>query len=517
MQLFLFLVSVCLLCLTHVCAERDYVLELAQAVHRHGARSPVVDHNITEICGFEFPCGFLNREGQQQTVQVGHFLRHRYTADETVVDPTHPFLPDELYNLTVAYSRSSNVPRTLQSAEGVLRGLFPNMTHYYPAILAETTTTDLLLRADNLAAIYADTNFAKEELKEVCNPVADAEFPDGTLLNQIAAEVHSDEFCSNPKKRVSCAKKLCDIGRCYQTTGRLAEDGYPLLREHLPELCTVAACVNRFKSSFNASNPVHVLQGSRGQVLVQEILHNARQKMKGKNTYKFMDYSTHDSTLRPLAGTLGDNSDLAMMPTFATTYVFELLRRATAAEGSTEVGDYAMRVKRGHPGVTPDTNFEFAWDDFELRCMRAAGDVYVAEGNVCPLEDFIRFIDSSKPTNAAGLCYVDPVLLARMKCPADAEETKEVLNSDCKLYRQQCPSYACGDGYRLDGVDYGCYKSTKSASPGRGVGSLVFFFFLGAALTIACLYVIKRLYKRSTQNRYETVATLEESEVAAVV
>ncbi|CAD2214399.1 hypothetical protein, conserved [Angomonas deanei] len=91
-----------------------------------------------------------------------------------------------------------------------------------------------------------------------------------------------------------------------------------------------------------------------------------------------------------------------------------------------------------------------------------------------------------------------------MKCPADAEETKEVLNSDCKLYREQCPSYACGDGYRLDGVDYGCYKKQtqvdekKGMSGGKVAGLSIGMFVLGALLAAAIVFLYwRRRYRRA--------------------
>ncbi|CAD2214400.1 membrane-bound acid phosphatase precursor [Angomonas deanei] len=344
-------------------SQRAYTLELVQVVHRHGSRSPLVTYNETKLCGLEFPCGYLNRQGQDMLVNTGRFLRTRYTTDDTVVDPSSPFLTQESYNLTVSYTRSTDVLRTLQSADALLRGLFPNMAAYYPAVHTVDPLTDGFLKSEGVPAVRVAYKYGIQEEHDVCWPVVDQNFT-LAVLQSIAAEVHSQEWCSTAQRRMECARSLCDIGLAYQTTDTLS--GYPLLKEYLTSLCRASICRNRHYASYNSTNPVQKQQGSYAQPLLQELVNKVNQTRDGSNTFKIIHYSTHESTLHPMVSALGDNSDLAMMPPFATTYVFELLRRATAAEGSTEVGDYAMRVKRGHPGVTPDTNFEFAWDDFEL-------------------------------------------------------------------------------------------------------------------------------------------------------
>ncbi|CAD2214394.1 Histidine phosphatase superfamily (branch 2), putative [Angomonas deanei] len=438
----------------HSAAAEDYTLEQVQLVHRHGSRSALVSYNDSLICGLEFPCGYLNRQGQDMLVNTGRFLRTRYTTDDTVVDPSSPFLTQESYNLTVSYTRSTDVLRTLQSADALLRGLFPNMTAYYPAVHTVMNKDDSLLNSATIPALNAKYHYGDPEERAACDSVVDHYFTP-ELLVRVASEVHYDGYCSNWTNRVKCVKTLCDIAQAYEPTGELQQ--HPLLNEHYFSLCATLVCSSRYLFSYDSTDALQREQGSGGQALAQELLLNVHKHLNQSSPFQVLEYSAHDTTLSPLAGTLGDNSDAAMMPPFGTTYVFELLRRATAAEGSTEVGDYAMRVKRGHPGVTPDTNFEFAWDDFELRCMHAAGDVYVAEGNVCPLEDFIRFIDSSKPTNAAGLCYIDPVLLARMNC--SVTDTAFALSSDCLQYRLLCPSYACGKGQHVGFADKNCYKT----------------------------------------------------------
>ncbi|CAD2214393.1 membrane-bound acid phosphatase precursor [Angomonas deanei] len=354
----------------HSAAAEDYTLEQVQLVHRHGSRSALVSYNDSLICGLEFPCGYLNRQGQDMLVNTGRFLRTRYTTDDTVVDPSSPFLTQESYNLTVSYTRSTDVLRTLQSADALLRGLFPNMSAYYPVVHTIEASTDSLLRSDAVPAITAKRKYGLPEERAACDSVVDHYFTSEQLV-RVASEVHYDGYCSNWTNRLKCAKTLCDIAHAYESTGEIAQ--YPLLKENLDKVCAVLVCSSRHLFSYDSTDALQREQGSGGQALAQELLLNVHKHLNQSSPFQVLEYSAHDTTLSPLAGTLGDNSDLAMMPPFGTTYVFELLRRATAAEGSTKVGDYAMRVKRGHPGVTPDTNFEFAWDDFELRCMHAAG------------------------------------------------------------------------------------------------------------------------------------------------
>lgn len=481
-----------------VLAAPAYKVELVQVVHRHGARSAIVSHNETKICGTDFPCGYLNYEGQQMLLNFGKFLRHRYTEDASVV--SEPFFPYESYNLSISYTRSTDVLRTLQSADGLLRGLFPNTSAYFPAVHTVDNLEDAMLHSSLVPIIRARYNYAPQEVRDVCDPVLDKRLSFETL-QAIAAEVHSAGFCANYTERSQCAEKLCDIAHAYQSTGQI--DSTPLLREHLNDVCAVTATSSYFYFSYNQSNPDHQKQGAPYYHLTKRLVHNMRLHRSPATAppFKLYEYSAHDTTISPLAASLGDNSLEAMLPPFGTAFIVELLSAAgTSASASPS---WYVRVLRGHPGVTPSTNFTFAISQFSLRCTNAQNHTYVAEDNICPLADFERFVASTAPTSEMGTCYLDPVLGGRMDCPMDAEGDNRSLSEDCLIYRKQCSKYACGTGYYLDAVDYACRRikagedtvATVGMSSGGIAGLSIALFIAGAVAGVGGMTVYKRYVK----------------------
>ncbi|KPA81210.1 membrane-bound acid phosphatase precursor [Leptomonas pyrrhocoris] len=492
-----------------VLAAPAYKLELVQLVHRHGARSALVSYNETKICGTEFPCGYLNYQGQLMLLNFGKFLRHRYTEDASVV--SEPYFPYDSYNLSISYTRSTDVLRTLQSANALLRGLFPDSSAYFPAVHTVENHEDVLLHSSMVPLIRARYNYAQQEVRDVCDPVLDKRMSFETL-QATAAEVHSQDFCSNYTLRSACAETLCDIAHAYESTGQL--DSTPLLRQHLDDVCAVTATSSYFYFSYNKSDPVHQKQGGPYYHLTKTLVRNMHLHLHHKTAppFKLYEYSAHDSTISPLATSLGDNSLEAMLPPFGTAFIVELL---SAAEGSASSKSWYVRVLRGHPGVTPSTNFTFALNHFPMRCMNAENNTYVADDNVCPLADFERFVASTAPTSEMGTCYLDPILNGRMDCPVDAVGDNRTLSSDCLVYRKLCPKYACGTGYYLDAVDYGCRRIkateevTESTGMSRGgIAALsIALFIAGTVAGVAGMVLKKRFIK--PKNGEQTQAFIE--------
>lgn len=487
-----------------------YKVELVQVVHRHGARSALVDGNETEICGTEFPCGFLNVEGQVMLVNFGKFMHYRYMEDPTVV--AAPYFPYDGYNLSISYTRSTDVLRTLQSANGLLQGLFPNASAFFPAIHTVDKKTDYLLRSDALPLIHSREEYAKQEVRDVCDPVIDSRMTFAEL-QATAAEVYSQKFCANYTLRSRCAERLCDIAHAYESTGQI--DGLPLLRQHLDDVCAVTAMSSYYYFSYNMSNPVHQRQGAPYYHLTRLLTDNmkAHQQPATAPPYKLYEYSAHDTTISPLAASLGDSSLDAMLPPFGTAFIIELLSRTDAAAGASAASPaFYVRVLRGHPGVTPASNFTFALSPFTLRCTDAKGAMYAAADNVCPFADFERFVESTAPTSPMGTCYLDPGLLARMDCPLDAVGDPRPLSADCLAYRRFCGAYACGTGYYLSAIDYGCHRipatetaPQKPAMSSGGIAALcIFLFFAGGAASLGGLEAWKR-YRTSKWQQTEAV------------
>jgi len=93
--------------------------KFVQEICRHGARAPEVDYPYE---GFPNGKGMLTSSGLRQHYLIGHQLRKRYVKeheeDETkLLSPT--YVPSEIY------VRSTQVQRTIQSADSQLLGLYP--------------------------------------------------------------------------------------------------------------------------------------------------------------------------------------------------------------------------------------------------------------------------------------------------------------------------------------------------------------------------------------------------------
>lgn len=440
-------------------ASVEWVLQQVQLLHRHGSRSSVPSYNTSEICGAT-PCGYLNVQGEAMMVNIGSFLRERYNSDATVVD--EPFLPSPDYSLSVVQSRSTDVLRTLQSADRLLDGMFPNVTRLIPAIHTVVASTDLLLRSDAQPWVELYQSYATDAIRARMNPVVDAIFPDWTELTQLGALVFSEGYCAVYKKRYDCAKRLYDIAAAWRSVGQLPA----AVEARYEDLHNISASYYRYQWYYNASDPFCVQQGGRGQPFLQQVLANINGFVAGTNTYKVMHYSAHDTTIAPVWGTLGDSSAYAMQPPYSQTLVLELLKQATT-------GEYGVRVLRGWPGQTPDTNFTFSWDPtWQLQCRDSTGTNYAATGNLCPLADFQRYVQSTVATDPRGMCLLDTETAAVLNCPtAAAEQAGAVTLSDsCAFYRAKCPAYSCAAGYVLSAAGLDCVCAS-AACLGTGDGS----------------------------------------------
>ncbi|KPA83876.1 membrane-bound acid phosphatase 2 [Leptomonas pyrrhocoris] len=470
-SVYVFLQAVLLLCLPAVVlGAPDLKLVMVQLLHRHGARAAETTFNMTQICG-DTPCGYLSWAGIKMLNNTGAFLRNRYNTDPTVV--TEPMFPSLDYDLDVAYSRSTDVLRTLQSAESFLRGFFPNLTSLYPAIHTMPENDDYLLYTNYAPQYQFFYNIDKPSVRSVCNPTTDKNFPDFKTLTDIGKEVYSEGYCSTFETRSDCARKLFDIAAAMDSVGTLDAAKQPLLKKYKNALAESARVLFEKEYEYDRTNTRCLMQGSAGQPILQEFVTNINTaitaKLAGTTTYKLFHYSAHDTTLSRIACSLQDKADDGLLPPFSQVLVLELLENETDKT-------FYVRVLRGHPGQSPDTEFKFDWEkDWSLTCMDAWQTAYPAKDNTCPVADFARFVQwSAAPATSKGYCYLDEKYQELMACPKGgihAGDAYQPLSSACQYYRNRCPAYSCEEGYLLNSVSQQCVCVSSSCSaqaPGTG-------------------------------------------------
>jgi len=111
-------IALCLILLSSNCNSK-----LIQSIEvcRHGARAALGSQfDDPALMKYDVAFGELTASGMRQHLLLGSELRARFTEDEQFLDPN--------YNATEIYVRSTDVDRTLQSAESQLLGLFPLTT-----------------------------------------------------------------------------------------------------------------------------------------------------------------------------------------------------------------------------------------------------------------------------------------------------------------------------------------------------------------------------------------------------
>lgn len=422
---------------------------MSQIIHRHGARSPLVTENETQVCGSPQLCGRLNDYGEEMMYAIGQYVRKRYNNPEVV---NKPFF-SKAYSPATVYARSTDMERTVKSSASFLAGVFSS-SPFYPEIYKFNMTIDFLLNTDPIPPVTLKRNFDNEVLAQILNPAVDAMFS-FSELQEMAAEAYSDGVCSKFEKRWKCAMELYDIGISYKMQKKLIDK--PKLSSGILKLNKITAYYYEYVMSFDSSKELHRKQGAMAQHLLQTALGNMHAHIL-QPSYKLFEYSTHDSMMAPLGVALGDERLETFMPPYGASYIIELLEN--------ENNEFFVRVLSGFPEMDESSGFyRFNNTSFQQKCVNADGKTYTAPNMMCPFNDFIRFIELSYPAVVDGYCYVDQESYKRMGCPKTVE-SNAYMPPQCEMYRMACPTMSCPAGYEVNATDkFQCYPVPAGRTP----------------------------------------------------
>ena len=489
-----------------------------QVIHRHGARTPLTPKNKTVVCGSENGCGVLTDFGKAQLASLGTWIRTNYAS----------LLPTDGPNLTVTesysyqrvFSRSTDLPRTLQSSAAMLRGLFPNTTAFFPVVNTVRFLTDILCLIDaqmsfHLLDVLGSFFVLDDAAMQLFTP---------PQLTAMGLEADIPSLCGIfPAQYVDCAGVLQDIAASAFSAGDL-QSRYPQLWSQYDNLTAMRRYINQARFPFNATAPDQQQRGSYGQILAQRLMQNfdAVRNSVDENgqlnasATRIFEYSVHDTTIMPLSATLGHNE--LMLPLFGETLILELWQTPNGAGGSSAGKfDYTIKLQSGRPAQGP-TNLTVDMSFIPVFCIVAGetGSLNVLSNystpDGCPMDDFWSYVNASIPAVAggldAGLCYLPADAVKQMDCgkldaPAPTEsDNATAASAQCRLYRERCPTAGCPEGFLVNPVDLSCVELKPRPSlvtPSIMVVQILTSLFVGGFLALAVSDAARRWRESGTQ------------------
>jgi hypothetical protein len=419
-----------------------------QVMHRHGARAAIVADNMTLVCGEAKYCGELNEAGRNMLVNVGAWIRNQFG--------TALGLP-AAYSQYHSYSRSTDLDRTMQSAVGLLHGLYPDNASFFPVVNTVFFDTDELLLIDAQMSYHIPV--AINDAPAFALPASFFELFTPAELNAMGRETYQHALCSLPAfdqaAYQQCVFRVQDIAASWNAEGRLSATATPTVLAKYANLSVARRDYNTQLYIYDASNEDQRNRGSTGYNLASRIVNQmyAAAGLLGAAAVPYqtlMEWSAHDTTYMPLASAIGFNTPEYMLPLFGEAFVMELSRDSTAANPN--ASNFYVRIWGGHPSQSPGPH------DVDMQELTVNGldaqNKPVAGSGATPvsLDDFARLVNSTAPQSPAGDCYLSKKVIKKIHC--DTIHVPDDAN--CILWRQRCPRFSCPDNYALNPADLSC-------------------------------------------------------------
>ncbi|XP_056376627.1 prostatic acid phosphatase [Hyla sarda] len=318
-----FFLATCVLLMGQTSTEKT--LTLVVMVFRHGDRSPTKTYPKDMYHEDSWPDGFgqLTELGIEQHYELGMYLRKRYSG----------FL-NETYSRHEVYVRSTDMDRTLMSAQANLAGLYPpvgkqvwnkNITWRPIPVHTVPLSDDHLLSMPlkNCPKYYKLQNetYKSKEFHDLVNPYKD-------FINSLQNETgySSKELNEAYKWWTVYDALLCEQIHNYTLPDWATKD----VMGNLSKLSNIGM------STLYGVYKHHEKSRLQGGVLVSSILKNITYAAtKPSSNLKLMMYSGHDTTIAALQMAL--NVSNGKIPPYTACHIFELYK---AADGEYTVEMY---------------------------------------------------------------------------------------------------------------------------------------------------------------------------------
>jgi len=299
---------------------------------RHGSRAPITLYPWDEDGRWSNGAGELSYVGMRQHFLLGSELRQRYIVEDPVLSPS--------YTATQVYFRSTDVNRTLMSAQSQLMGLYPQGTGpklpleeaftAVPPITVENEN-EIISFLDSKALIYQSQAVPIHTLPGSEDLVLQAGDSCQLLSENIDALEHTAQYIqtatSNPAviQTIQTLLNTTTMGAVHQLSS-VVDDLIcnQFVGNELPEEAT-ESFMQGARTVFNQlfALPYQTDQNARlfSSGFFLELAEVLQAVSEGTEKNKFRLYSAHDTTIAGiLAGLQAYNNQ---QPPFASTLIFE--------------------------------------------------------------------------------------------------------------------------------------------------------------------------------------------------
>jgi acid phosphatase len=280
--------------------------------------------------------GALTTKGFQQQLLNGKLLRTAYIDQNSLLSPQ--------LNLAELWVRSDNMPRTIQSAQGLLLGLYPPSTDLQAAQILDIYTQDLelddIMSNYNLCPRYAEVQAESQKTPAYLQHFQNITLP---LFKELQNLVH---------------QPVNNIGEMFDcmTTHVCHDVALPSGIDNLLYQRVVAEVNYEYNNSVSYPNASYNSQLGIG-FLIRDFFLASQGQVNGSTTAKLMLWSAHDVTLFSLLVAFGVWD--GRWPAYASMLVFEFY----------EQSDSSTVVRANYNGKTlviPGCGNELcSWDNFQ--------------------------------------------------------------------------------------------------------------------------------------------------------